>query len=250
MSDISVAQEGDHIAIVRLCRPPNNFFDSELIGELADAYEALADAGWCRVIVLTSEGKNFCAGLDFGGNSHQDIAVLYGNALRLFAAPLPVVAAVQGSAIGGGCGLAMSADFRVAAPSSRFSTNFAQLGFHHGFALSVTLPETVGRQHAADLLYSGRRVGGEEASTMGLCDELAGEADLLDRAVAKATAVAASGPLAVRAIRATLREGLVERARLAMAHECAEQERLRTTADFAEGIRASAERREPRFSGQ
>jgi 2-(1,2-epoxy-1,2-dihydrophenyl)acetyl-CoA isomerase len=85
---------------------------------------------------------------------------------------------------------------------------------------------------------------------MGLCDELAGEADLLDRAVAKATAVAASGPLAVRAIRATLREGLVERARLAMAHECAEQERLRTTADFAEGIRASAERREPRFSGQ
>ena len=98
-----------------------------------------------------------------------------GRALRLFAAPLPVVAAVQGAAIGGGCGLALSADFRVATPQSRFSANFARLGFHHGFALTVTLPAVVGRQAAADLLLTGRRVGGEEALALGLCDRLAGE---------------------------------------------------------------------------
>ena len=117
----------------------------------------------CRAIVLRSEGRHFCAGLDFAHNRDQDIAALYRNALRLFAAPLPVVAAVQGSAIGGGLGLALSADFRFATPQSRFSANFSRLGFHHGFGLTVTLPRVVGEQRAADLLYSGRRVDGAEA---------------------------------------------------------------------------------------
>jgi 2-(1,2-epoxy-1,2-dihydrophenyl)acetyl-CoA isomerase len=249
VSDVSLERQGEHVAVLRLCRPPNNFFDTALLAELADAYEELDTAGWCRAIVLTAEGKHFCAGLDFDANRGQDIAALYGHALRLFAAPLPVVAAVRGGAIGGGCGLALSADFRVATAQSRFSTNFARLGFHHGFALTVTLPGVVGAQHAADLLFTGRRVGGPEALAIGLCDDLVAEDDLVGHAVARAAAIAASGPLAVRAIRATLRAGLVERVRLAMEHECAEQEALRTTADFAEGVRASAERREPRFSG-
>ena len=249
MSDVSLERVGEHVAVLRLCRPPNNFFDTALLAELADAYEDLDGTGWCRAIVLTSEGKHFCAGLDFSANRGQDIAELYGHAVRLFAAPLPVVAAVQGGAIGGGCGLALSADFRVASAHSRFSTNFARLGFHHGFALTVTLPGVVGAQHAADLLFTGRRVAGEEALAIGLCDALVPEDGLVAHAVARAESIAASGPLAVRSIRATLRAGLVERVRLAMEHECAEQERLGTTADFAEGVRASAERRDPHFSG-
>ena len=151
---------------------------------MAAAYEELDGSGWCRAIVLASEGRHFCAGLDFAGNAGQDIAALYRAALRLFAAPLPVVAAVQGAAIGGGCGLALSADFRVATAQSRFSANFARLGFHHGFALTVTLPAAVGRQAAADLLLTGRRVGGEEALALGLCDRLAGDGDLLAQAIA------------------------------------------------------------------
>jgi len=218
---------------------------------VASAYESLDESGWCRAIVLASEGRHFCAGLDFAANAGQDIAELYGAALRLFAAPLPVVAAVQGAAIGGGCGLALSADFRVATPGSRFSANFARLGFHHGFALTVTLPATVGRQAAADLLLTGRRVGGGAALALGLCDRLVpdGEGEPLGTALAYAGELAVAGPLAVRSIRATLRRGLVEEARSAMAHECAEQLRLRDSADFAEGVRAAAERREPRFSG-
>jgi enoyl-CoA hydratase/carnithine racemase len=250
VSDISLRREGDHIAVVRLCRPPNNFFDSALISELADTYENLGASDWCRAIVLGSEGKHFCAGLDFSAAGPADIDELYRHALRLFAAPLPVVAAVQGAAIGGGCGLALSADFRVATAQSRFSTNFARLGFHHGFALSETLPRVVGVQHAADLLMTGRRVGGEEAKAIGLCDELSGEDDLLDRAVERAASIAAAGPLAVRSIRATLRLGLIDRLGRAMEREAAEQEKLGLTADFAEGVRASAERREPRFGGR
>jgi 2-(1,2-epoxy-1,2-dihydrophenyl)acetyl-CoA isomerase len=249
LSDVTVDRHGEHVAAVTLRRPPNNYFDTVLVDSLATAYEELGTSSWCRAIVLAAEGRNFCAGLDFGANAGQDIAALYRHALRLFAAPLPVVAAVQGAAIGGGCGLALSADFRVASPQSRFSANFARLGFHHGFALSVTLPVTVGRQAAADLLLTGRRIGGEEARAIGLCDRLAADGDVLATALAYADELASSGPLAVRAIRATLRAGVVDQVRAAMDHERDEQERLRHSADFAEGVRATAERREPRFRG-
>jgi 2-(1,2-epoxy-1,2-dihydrophenyl)acetyl-CoA isomerase len=250
MTDVSIDSIGNDVSVVCLHRPPNNFFDTELLGALADAYEELARTTTCRVIVLCSEGKHFCAGLDFAHNHGQDIAALYRNALRLFAAPIPVVAAVRGSAIGGGLGLALSADFRIATPGSRFSANFSRLGFHHGFGLTVTLPRAVGEQRAAELLYSGRRVEGREAHAIGLCDRLVEDAELLPAAEAYAGVIAASGPLAVRAIRATLRQGLVERLRLAMDHEGTEQEKLRATRDFAEGIAASSERREPRFTNQ
>jgi len=249
IGDVGVEQEGAHVAVVSLRRPPNNYFDTELIESVASAYEELGRSEWCRAIVLASEGRHFCAGLDFAANAGQDIAALYGAAQRLFAAPLPVVAAVQGAAVGGGCGLALSADFRVAAPSTRFSANFARLGFHHGFALTVTLPAAVGRQAAADLLLTGRRVAGDEAHALGLCDRLADDDGVRSEAVRYAGELAASGPLAVRAIRATLRQGLVERVRAAMEHECAEQLVLRDTDDFAEGVRAAAARRDPDFTG-
>lgn len=249
MSEVSVDAVGEHVWAVCLHRPPDNFFDTALLGALADAYEELAAGTSCRAIVLRSEGKHFCAGLDFAHNKEQDIAALYRNALRIFAAPLPVVAAVQGGAIGGGFGLALSADFRIATPGSRFAANFSRLGFHHGFGLTVTLPRVVGEQRAADLLYSGRRVQGEEARDLGLCDELVDDETLIPAATAYAATLSAAGPMAVQSIRATLRQGLVERLRLAMDHECAEQERLRRSSDFAEGLAASAARREPRFTG-
>jgi enoyl-CoA hydratase/carnithine racemase len=86
MSDVSIEALDEHIAVVCLHRPPNNFFDTALLVALAEAYEELA-ASQCRVVVLRSEGKHFCAGLDFVANREQDIAELYRNALRLFAAP-------------------------------------------------------------------------------------------------------------------------------------------------------------------
>ena len=134
----------------------------------------------------------------------------------------------------------------MATAASRFSANFARLGFHHGFALTVTLPAVVGRQAAADLLLTGRRIGGEEAFALGLCDRLAGDAegDLMTDALAYAGELAGSGPLAVRAIRATLRLGLVESARAAMEQECAEQLRLQGTRRLRRG--RARHRRAPR----
>lgn len=175
---------------------------------------------------------------------------LYGEAIRLFAAELPVVAAVQGAAIGGGLGLACSADFRVAAPEARFAASFARLGFHHGFALTATLPAIVGQQHALDLLYTGRRVHGDEAHQLGLADRLVDAADIRAAAHELAAGIAASAPLAVRSIRSTMRAPLVDAVRRAVEREAAEQGRLRQTADFREGVRASLERRQPRFTGE
>ena len=252
MNDVTVAVDDAHVATVEIHRPPANYFDAALIKELGDAYETIDADPSCRVILLCSEGKHFCAGANLGAASSpaDQPRALYRQALRLFAAATPVVAAVQGAAVGGGLGLALSADFRLASPSSRFSANFARLGFHHGFGLSVTLPALAGQQAALDLLLTGRRVPGEEALSLGLCDRLVEEGALRAASHALAVELACSAPLAVRSIRATLRSGLLERVQAALELEASEQERLRGTEDFREGVVASLERRMPRFDGR
>ena len=243
----------DLVATVEIHRPPHNHLDLSLVESLADAFEALDEDPACRAIVLCSEGRHFCAGADFArrsGGVASGGRHLYDEAVRLFAARTPVVAAVQGAAVGGGLGLAMAADLRVASPESRFSANFARLGIHHGFALTVTLPAAVGQQRALELLYTGRRVPGEEALRIGLCDRLAPAGRLRDEARGLAAEIAGSAPLAVRSIRETMRGDLAARVRAATDRERAEQERLYGTDDFREGVRATAERREPRFTGR
>jgi enoyl-CoA hydratase/carnithine racemase len=253
----------DRVGTAEIARPPDNFFDVDLIASLADAYTWLDEQAGARAVVLCSEGKHFCAGADFTGRTAQarpgagraragagGVGELYVEAVRLFEARLPVVAAVQGAAVGGGLGLACSADFRVASAQTRFLANFARLGLHHGFGLTVTLPPIVGQQRALDMLYTGRRVGGEEAARIGLADRLADADGLRAAAHELAAEIAAAAPLAVRSIRATMRAGLADRVREATDHELAEQDRLRRTADFAEGIAASADRRTPRFEGR
>ena len=248
--DVGVEREG-HIATVTLRRPPENYFDAPLIASLADAYEHLDADGETRAIVLTGEGRHFCAGAAL---TRRDAPAhprsLYDEAARLFRCELPVVAAVNGAAIGGGLGVAMSADLRIGTPETRVAANFARLGFHHGFALTVTLPAAIGHQRAKEVLYTGERFDGDAAHALGILDRVVPAGELLDAAHDLARRIAAAAPLAVRSIRATMKGDLAERAVAAMAHEEAEQARLRVTADFAEGVRATAERREPDFRGE
>lgn len=244
----------DGVALLELRRPPANHVDERVLSALADTALALDDDPRCRVILLASEGKHFCGGANLGeGEFVSDRAAaaegLYRQAIRLFQVRTPIVAAVQGSAVGGGLGLACAADFRVAEPGTRFVANFARLGFHQGFALSVTLPELVGRQFAADMLLTARRVGGEEAYRKGLADRLAEPGLLRETARALALQIAGTAPLAVRSIRSTLRTDLTERIKQALDHELAEQKILWATADSTEGVAASLERREPVFRG-
>lgn len=250
--DVVVERGPDHVATVEIRRPPNNHFDADLIGRLAGALEDLAADGETRAVVLCSAGRHFCAGADFGGGAEgaRESARLYEAAVRLFRQPLPVVAAVQGAAIGGGLGLALAADLRVVAPEARFAANFALLGFHPGFGISVTLPRVVGPQAALELLTTGRRIDGEAALRIGLADRLVPGGDLRSAARALAGEMAAAAPLAVRAVRATLRGRLADEVAAAVDHERAVQQRLMRTADFREGVAAVAERRPGRFTGR
>jgi enoyl-CoA hydratase/carnithine racemase len=253
VSDVSTTRSDD-VAVVTIHRPPANYFDQALIEDLADAFGALSAEG-CRAAVLASEGKHFCAGADFGSGGAPAERVessqrLYRAAVRLFEVPIPVVAAVQGAAVGGGLGLACAADFRVTVPAARFHANFAALGFHQGFGLSVTLPRLVGGQRAAELLYTATKVDGAEAVRLGLADRLTEGPDPLPDALDLARSIARSAPLAVRSMKETLRGGLAEEVARATERELAEQARLWGTQDCGIGIAANLAREEPRFVGR
>ncbi len=262
-TDIGVTLH-DHVATVEIQRPPHNFFDHSLICQIADAFDALDAEADCRAIILASTGKAFCAGANFGtgqedGSGSDDFTEegfqnttgkLYQEATRLFRNRKPIIGAIQGAAIGGGLGLSLVPDFRVASPAARFGANFVKLGLHQGFGISVTLPRLIGQQAAQELLLTGRRVSGSEALTLGLVDRLVDADDLRNAAMELALSIAENAPLAVMSVRATLRAGLADAVREATSHELAEQQWLRATDDAYEGIKAVAERRPGHFTGR
>ena len=253
--DVSVALDA-HVAVLEINRPPNNHVSVELMRDLADAFADLDANADCRALVLASAGKVFCGGADLHAPSgiatgnFNEVNPLYAEAVRLFSNKKPIVAAIQGAAVGAGLGLALVADFRVAAPEARFSANFVKLGFHPGFGISHTLPRLIGAQKAALMLLTGRRIPGDLALEWGLVDEVATLNTVRDRAIALAREIAENAPLAVQSTRATLRAGLAEAVRSMTDHEFIEQSRLRKTADYKEGVRAVAERRPGAFAGK
>ncbi|HKQ85506.1 MAG TPA: enoyl-CoA hydratase/isomerase family protein [Candidatus Acidoferrales bacterium] len=260
MSDIGVEKSG-HVALVEIRRPPHNFFDIPLIKEIAEAFESFDEDVNIRAIVLAAQGKAFCAGANFSDGSTLDgqgrrpnepgpgVAPLYVEGNRLFRTKKPIVAAVHGAAVGGGLGLAMVADFRVACPETRFCANFTRLGFHPGFGLTVTLPAVVGQTKAALIFYTSRRVTGEEAYAMGLADVLVPQQQVRDAAINLASEISENSPLGLVATRMTMRGDIADRVRKATDHELEEQTRLRKTEDFKEGVKAVFERRLPNFGG-
>ena len=246
------------VATVELRRPPNNFLDADLIANLASVLEALDDETSCRSIVLAAAGKHFCAGANLKKRIDDAAAGkpqptrprhLYHEAQRLVQTRKPIVAAVHGSAIGAGLGLALVADFRVTCKEARLAANFTALGYHPGFGMTVTLPRIVGHQRAKWLFLTGKRIPGDEAFAMGLADRLVAQDQVRQAALEMAAELAKSSPLGAQAARETLNLDLIPAFRAATEREMFQQTILRETNDFKEGVEAGFDRREPVFTG-
>lgn len=249
-------RDSGHVAQLSFHNPPNNFATVRLLRQLADALEEIDRDDGIRAVLLRAEGKVFCAGADlvspngFGASGDDPLREFYDQVIRLFATAKPIIAVIQGAAIGAGLGLAVAADFRIASPAARFSANFVRLGFHPGFGLTHTLPRLIGQQRAAQMFLTAARYKPEDVDGWGLIDRIASADSLAESALAFASEIAQNAPLSLLATRATLRADLADQVRKTLVHEHGEQLKLKDTEDFAEGIRAVAERRPGNFKGR
>jgi enoyl-CoA hydratase/carnithine racemase len=255
LSGVNVARDG-HVAIVTFARPPHNFADLALIESIGAAFAAADADRDVRAIVLQSEGRVFCAGADLvnanpvaADRPQGERNPFYVAAAKLFAVEAPVVAAIQGAAVGAGLGLALVADFRVASPEAKFVANFVQIGFHPGFGISAVLERVIGRQRALLMNLTARRIRAEQAAEWGLADAIVPADRLRAEALSLAQEIAAGAPLAVASTRKTMRGDLFALVQAQTDHELAEQAWLQKTNDFAEGVRAVSERRPGQFTG-
>jgi enoyl-CoA hydratase/carnithine racemase len=168
--------------------------------------------------------------------------------VRLFKNKKPIIGAIEGSAIGGGLGLALVPDFRVSCVEAKFAANFSQLGIHPGFGLTHTLPALIGQQQAHRMFFTGKRINGEAAAKIGLIDTLVEKAEVRPEAHRQALEIASAAPRAVMSVRETVRAGLGDRVEAATEREGYEQGWLIETADAAEGMKAVSERRAGNFT--
>ena len=216
-----------------------------------------------RALVITGTGKSFCAGADFssGGTlaSRADLGAvesfkasysIYQPFLQLVDIEVPVLAAMNGHAIGGGLGLAVVCDIRVANQDAKYGANFARLGIHSGMAISYLLPRLIGIPRAAELLFTGEIFSGRRAAEIGLANYAVPEAEVYDKTMQLAQRIAANGPLAVQLMKKTFYLGLNWDPKTAGRAEAWAQNATLNTEDSREGIKALLEKREPDFTGR
>ena len=257
--DAVTYQRDGHVGIVTLNRPDNR---NSMTADLLEAFTAALGAARAerdlRALIVTGTGSCFSAGADFKAEVQRGAAELtpaersyamYEPFLGLLDVEVPVVAALNGHAVGGGFGLALLCDLRIASASAKLGANFCRLGLAPGMGISLALPRLVGHERAAEMLYTGRLVTGDEAARLGLVSAAVDAAEVMPRALELARAIAASAPLAIRHTKRLLRADLAREIRAHARDEAAAQAGTIATADFAEGVAALLEKRSPRFRG-
>lgn len=249
-------RDREGIAVLAIERPERrNALNLLIKAKLADEVEAVAADDAIRVIVLTGSAGYFVAGTDIGemvDMSPEDHTRLKTervfNALRRCRKPL--IAAVEGYALGGGCELALCCDLIVAGASARFGQPEIRVGIMPGAGGTQRLPRIAGPYRAMKLLLTGEPVGAEEALSMGLVSEVVPDGSALERALAIAQTIASMPPLAVRAIKEAVQAGQNLPLEGALALERKAFQLLFDTEDQKEGMRAFLEKRKPVFRGR
>jgi enoyl-CoA hydratase len=258
---LRVERRPDGVVVLTLALPERrNAMTAELTAAWTEAIAGLAGDRTVRAVVVTGEGSAFCAGGDLswiGESPDLSVDAIRDRMLPFYRAWLgirdlevPTIAAVNGHAVGAGLCLALACDLRYAAAGATLSAPFTSLGMHAGMAATWLLPEAVGLPVARELLFTGRRVSAEEALQIGLVNGVFETDALLDGALAVASAIAINGPVAVRLTVAGLRHGAHGSLEAALQYEALAQPVTFATADLAEGIAASKERRAPTFTGR
>jgi enoyl-CoA hydratase/carnithine racemase len=260
-SPLRVDRRPDGVVVLTLSLPERrNAMTAEMTQAWSDAIASLAGDREVRAVVVTGEGSAFCSGGDLSwiGES-PDLTVdairdrmlpFYRAWLKIRDLEVPTIAAVNGHAVGAGLCLALACDLRYAATGATLSAPFTSLGMHAGMAATWLLPEAVGVPVARELLFTGRRVDADEALRIGLVNGVFAGEELLDGAIAVACRIATNGPVAVRLTVAALRNGAPQSLDAALMYEALAQPVTFATADLAEGIAASKERRAPNFTGR
>ena len=252
------------VGVITLDRPDNrNSMTPELLSAFSEAVVAARADRDARCIIITGAGQGpgacFSAGADFraavqlegaGALPHQRSYAMYEPFLSVLDLEVPVIAAMNGHAVGGGFGLSLMCDLRIAALGSRYGANFVRLGIHPGMAITYLLPRLVGAATAAELLFTGRLFDGAEARQLGLASRAVPGPEVMPVALRLAREICASAPLAVRLTKRSLRRGLEWDPRGAALHEALVQAETLETEDAAHGIEALLRKETPKFTGR
>jgi enoyl-CoA hydratase len=244
------------VALVTLDRPEAlNALSFVLLDQLADALETLDRDPCCRAIVITGSSRAFAAGADIRELGPQTYATLrdgrrFDTWDRFAAVGLPMIAAVRGVALGGGCELAMTCDMIVAAEDARFGQPEIRLGVMPGAGGTQRLTRAIGKARAMELILTGDPIEAHTAASLGLVTRVVPADATVDAALELAARIAAMAPLAVRAAKAAIRSAHEDALEAGLAAEREAFFRLFDTEDQAEGMAAFIEKRSPTWSGR
>jgi len=246
----------ESFAVITLNRPPANAISEQLMTDLNAALTSVEDDASVRAVIITGAGdKIFCAGADLGSafsGGNVDTFIRFGNSVmrKIERFPKPVIAAINGHALGGGCEIAMACHFRILKESARMGQTESNLGIIPGYGGTQRLPRLVGRTKALEFLILGTQVPAQECLALGLATRLSKDGETLNDAKALARQIAKRPPVATRLIIEAVDEGL--EAPIDKATDIEVRAFLKTlkTEDASEGIQAFFAKREPQFKGK
>jgi len=246
----------ESFAVITLNRPPANAISEPLMRELNEALNAVEHDDTVRAVIITGAGDRiFCAGADLGSafsGGDVDTFIRFGNAVvrRIERFPKPVIAAINGHALGGGCEIAMACHFRLVKETARLGQTETNLGITPGFGGTQRLPRLIGRTKALEFLILGTQVPAPECLALGLATRLSKEGETLNDAKKLAREIAKRPPIATRLIIEAVDEGLEAPIEKAIDIEVRAFLKSLKTEDASEGIQAFFAKREPNFKGK
>lgn len=254
-------EEREGVGLITLNRPERlNALDLRTIAELDAVAERAANRATVRALLITGAGRAFSAGADVkdwgGGTEVRDpdedgwVPRMHRLMARLYRLPKPVIAAVNGVAVGAGCDLALVADLRVASTTARFGEVYINIGYCPDAGGSFLLPQLIGPTRAAELIFTGRIIDAAEADRLGLLNALVEPDQLAERAFELAARLAAGPTVAIGLAKETLRANRTVSFEDALRNERRAGERCGATEDHHEGLRAVTEKRKPAFQGR